>query len=69
MRLALLPTGEWGTPVLFMRAPDGILWTGMDAPAAAESAPSRGGVNFSGISNSSINIGGSVVGGDLTQGR
>ena len=69
MRLALLPTGEWGTPVLFMRAPDGILWTGMEAPAATESAPARGGVSFSGISNSQINIGGSVVGGDLTQGR
>ncbi len=34
---AAADTDEWGTPVLYMRAPDGVLWTGQEETSMSQS--------------------------------
>jgi hypothetical protein len=62
---------DWSVPVLYMRTNDGRLLLPEAATPVKETPadpPGRGGVNISGISGSSISIGGSVAGGDIVSG-
>lgn len=56
---------EWGTPVLFMRAEDGVIFGQEDSMSNQQNAkqeqPARGGINISG---GNIHVGGDVVNGD-----
>lgn len=52
---------EWGTPVLFMRAEDGVIFQKEETMSGAKGESSRGGVNISG---GTVNVGGSIIGGD-----
>jgi len=56
---------EWGTPVLFMRAEDGVIFGQKDSMSNQQNAkqeqPARGGINISG---GNIHVGGDVVNGD-----
>lgn len=68
-RLAMYSDGsiaEWGTPVLFMRAADGILFATeeeMGQPDKTEPpAPRHGGITFGG--NAQVHVGGDIVSGD-----
>lgn len=51
---------EWGTPVLFMRAEDGVIFQKEQTMPDDQTKP-KGGINISG---STIHVGGDVVGGD-----
>ncbi len=54
---------EWGTPVLFMRAEDGVIFVQEDTVSnSSNEKPARGGVNISG--NAHVSVGGSIIGGD-----
>jgi len=57
---------EWGTPVLFMRAEDGVIFGQEDSMSNQQNAkqeqPARGGINISG--NAKIHVGGDIVNGD-----
>lgn len=58
---------HWGIPVLFMRAPDGKLWASATRETTTPNKGKSGGVNFSNISGSQIQIG-TVVGGNFVGG-
>lgn len=53
---------EWGTPVLFMRAEDGVVFLQEDTMSGSSQEPKKsGGINISG---GTVNVKGDMVGGD-----
>jgi hypothetical protein len=57
---------DWGTPVIFMRSPDGVLFSPPQAVSVSKPSASPGGVSIQ--STGPVNIGGGVAGGNISQG-
>lgn len=58
---------DWGTPVILMRAPDGVLFSPPQASAVHKQGTPTGGVNVS--SQGAVYFGGDVSGGDMIKGN